>query len=114
MLRNSSLPLGLKLLRRTETVVSLALANQLLRPLCVKLCSLRLPIRTVRPTLLRPLIKLNSKPRQIFQQLRFESRFAAGDVGVFDAQDVGAPMLAGEEVVEEGGAGVADVEVSRG
>ncbi len=59
-------------------------------------------------------IPLEAEPAEAFEDDLDGLLSVAGFVGVFDAEDEGAAAMAGEEPVEEGGSGAADVQVTGG
>src|SRR5271165_6159620 len=82
--------------------------------LTVKIETVALAIRRIRPPDVRALLPINAEPLQVLEQLSLIARLAALDIGVFDAQDHDATLLPCEQPVEERGAGVADVQLPRG
>lgn len=75
---------------------------------------LSLAIGTVIATHLHAFVPLQAHPPQVVQDRLF--RFLGGPlaIGVFNAQDEGAALAAGEQPIEQGRAGVADVQVAGG
>src|SRR5215472_11082151 len=76
--------------------------------------ALGLAIRAEGAAHVRALVPVQPQPLQVGDELIFEADFAAVDVGVFDAEHHGSTLLAGEEPIEERGAGVADMKVASG
>src|SRR3954451_21255311 len=74
--------------------------------------AVRLSVRAVSSTDVRPLIPIESEPLQIINKPAFETRFAAIEISVLDAQDHRPAGLAGEQPVEKGSARVAHVEMA--
>jgi len=62
---------------------------------------------------IRTFIPINTKPTQIFQELRFVTRFTAFDIGIFDSKDVYSFFLSREKPIKKRSSGIADVEQSR-
>ena len=60
----------------------------------------------------RALVPVEAEPAHAFEDALDHFFRGALEVGVFDAQDKGSAEVAGEEPVEEGGAGSADVEIA--
>jgi hypothetical protein len=61
-------------------------------------------------TLLRTLIPVESQPVKAIQDDLFGLLGVSAVVGILDTEHKGAPMLAGIDPVEEGGAGSPDME----
>jgi hypothetical protein len=61
----------------------------------VKLCSLALIVRPERPSAIRTLGPLKTKPVQIIEHGLNEGGFAAGDVQIFISKDQRALVLTG-------------------
>jgi hypothetical protein len=59
-------------------------------------------------------LPVQPQPFDVVNQLIFVAALAAFYVRVFNSQDIRALLLAGKKPVEEGGAGVADVNLSGG
>ena len=62
----------------------------------------------------RAFVPVEAEPLKAVDDALDEFGLVALGVGVFDAEDHGAALLAGEEPVEESGAGAADVEIAGG
>ncbi len=73
-----------------------------------------LAIGRIRTADVGAFVPIETEPLDIFDELGFIARFAALEVGVFNAEDEGSALLAREEPVEERGARVADVNLSGG
>ena len=114
LMRHRMGALALQVLLRAETEIGLALSQQPFRMLAIEIEAIALTVGSVRPADIGAFIPVESHPLQVFEQLSFEALFAALDVGVLDAQHHHSALLAGEEPVEERGAGVADVQVAGG
>ena len=114
MLGCGLLALGFQFFRRAETAVGLAFGEQLLGVRAIDVEALGLAIGAVRAAArsaqFRAFIPCEAHPVQVLHQLGFMARFAALEIGVFDAKDEVSAGVAGEEPVVEGGAGVAYVE----
>src|SRR5271157_3348300 len=106
--------LPLQFFLRAETEICFALSQQPLGMFAIEIETIALTIRRVRSADIGTFIPIEAEPLQVFDKLSFEAFFAALDVGVLDAQDHGAAPLPGEQPVEKRGAGVADVQMSRG
>ena len=76
--------------------------------------ALRLEIRPALSARFRPLIPLQAKPfkagEYFLERLWLESLL----VGVFDAQDKGTALMAGEQKIEQRRAGAADMQIAGG
>jgi hypothetical protein len=59
-------------------------------------------------------VPVQAEPAEVFQQLARRLLGAPGEVGVFDAEEVAPAVVAGQEPVEQGRAGAADVQVAGG
>ena len=62
----------------------------------------------------RAFVPVEAEPAHAFENAFDHGFGGALEVGVLDAEDEGSAEVAGEEPVEEGGAGSADVEVASG
>ena len=80
----------------------------------VDVVALGLVVRAVRPAFFRPLIPVEAEPVHAVEDRLAGCLGVAGGIGVLDAEDERAFVLTGEEPVEKGGAGAADVEVAGG
>src|SRR6202041_1320475 len=94
--------------------IGFALAQQALGVFAVESQSIRLAVGSVGATNIGTFIPIEAEPMQIPNELIFETNFTALHVGVFDAQDHGAMVVAGKEPVEKGGASVANMQMSGG
>ena len=101
-LRLRLLALGVELLGGLERAVGPALGDEPVRGRAVEVEALRLIVRA--------LVVLEAEPVERGKNLIGELVFRALDVGVLDAQDVGALLPTGEEQVVEGGSRAADVQ----
>ncbi len=90
----------------------MALADQLIRILPVDLATFALPIRAVRTANVRALVPLDTQPAQGIENLLLGLSGRAQLVGVFDAQDELATVLASEAQVEQCDVGGADMRVA--
>ena len=90
------------------------LLNQLVGVFLVEPAALGLAVRAVRTTHIRTFIPLNAKPAQGIEDLLFGLAAGAQLVGVFNAQDELAAMLAGKHHVEQGDIGRANVGITGG
>src|SRR5438270_5874512 len=72
----------------------------------------RLPIWPVPSANIGPLVPIHTEPLEIIDELVFETCFAAIDISVFNAENHGAALLAGEQPVEQCGARIADVKMA--
>src|SRR5579872_3295123 len=78
----------------------------------VELHAVALPVGSVGAADIRTLVPIQPEPFQIGDELGLMPLFAAFDVGIFDAQDVRAALLPGNEPVIERGTGVTDVQLA--
>ncbi len=88
--------------------------NQPLRPLAVKRGALALDIRPMRPTDAGAFVPVETHPAQGIDKSLHGPLHGALLVGVLDAQDELAAVLAGEHPVVERGARPADMQIARG
>jgi hypothetical protein len=86
--------------------------EQPIRRLPVVVEALRLEIGPVRTAQVRSLVVGEAGPAEGLDQLLDRPGDQTGPIGVFDAEDVGAAVAAGEEVVVESGAQPSDMEVA--
>ena len=70
-----------------ETIVSVALLNQLFGNLLVDLFSFSLPVWTVRPADVRTFIPFNTQPVKSVDDLLLSGRNVAGPIRIFDTQN---------------------------
>src|SRR5688500_541794 len=87
--------------------------QQTLRVTKIAVTALGLPVRAVLASV-GPLIPIEAEPCQVVVDAVLGSRDITVDVGIFDTQDEGAAVLAGEQPVEHGDARVADVQRAGG
>jgi hypothetical protein len=73
-----------------------------------------LAIRNVRAADVWPFVPVEAEPFEVGNKLIFEAGFTAFDVGIFDAQDHGAVLLARKKPVEQSGTGVPDMQMTGG
>src|SRR5271157_2531000 len=106
--------LVLQFFLRAETEIRFALTQQPPGMFAIEIEAIALTIRRVRSADIGTFIPIDAEPLQVFQKLSFEALFAALDIGILDAQDHDAALLPCEQPVEKRGAGVADVQMSRG
>src|SRR5690606_37557044 len=90
----------------------MALGDQFVRMLLVDLVALALPVRTVRATDVGAFVPLDTQPAQCVVDLLFGFAGRAQLVGVLDAQDELAAVLAGEAEVEQRDIGGTDMGVA--
>src|SRR5207247_6782692 len=76
--------------------------------------SLRLPVRSMRPADVRPLVPVEAEPAEILKDRRLRLPGRALRVSVLNPQHEGAAAAAREQPVEQRRTGVADVEVTGG
>ena len=108
------LAIALQLLLRAEAEIRLALAHQPLGVLAINRQAVALAIGRVLAADVGAFVPVDAHPLQIFEQLAFEARLAALDIGVFNAQHHHAARLPREQPVEQRGAGIADVQLAGG
>ncbi len=106
--------LGLELLGRVEAGVQVAAGKQPVDVLAVDRLTLGLAVRAVGAGLLGAFVPVELHLAQRAQDLGDGLVGRARRVGVFDAQDEVAAVLAGEDVVVQGGARPAQVKVAGG
>jgi hypothetical protein len=82
--------------RRAPAVVTMATLDEELGMLLVQRQALHLVIRRVRAALVGPLIPIDPQPAQTVQDLLFTGVAIARAIRVFDAQQVVAATVAGE------------------
>ena len=100
---------ALQPLPRAKTVVSMARLNQLASMILINLLTLRLLVRSVRPSDVGAFIPLQSEPVQAVDQFFLRIGIIAFAVGVLDAQDELAAGLARQEEIIESGAPAAQM-----
>jgi hypothetical protein len=106
--------LVLKIFFGAKAKIGFVLVEQFFCVCAIDLEPVGLPIRAVGAAHVGAFVPVETEPFQVGDELIFKADFAAIDVGVFDAKYHSAALLAGEEPVEESGAGVADVKVPGG
>ena len=104
------LALGFQLLWRVEGDISLAIVQQLLDILAVDVAALALLVGAIVASLAHTLVNADAQPLQSLVDIFLGTRNKAGRVGVLDAQDHRAAMLAGKQVVIQRSAHTPDVE----
>ena len=119
MLGDGFHPLGFELFGGAEAAIGFAFAEQLRGVFAVNCQPLGLAVGCVRAfnaftCKTGTFVPVQAEPLQIFDQLRFVARFAAVEVGVFNAEQEISAGVPGEEPVVEGGAGIAHVQQSGG
>jgi hypothetical protein len=97
----------LQLFGRAEALVRLALLHQLARDALVNLQPLRLVVGRVRTADFGSLVPVQPQPAQRVQNRLLGTLHEARAVGVLDAHDEFAPVVAGKDPVEQRGANVA-------
>jgi hypothetical protein len=108
-------PLGLLLLQVVETPVGPSAVQEALGLGAVERQGLALPVGRMRPAAQTlAFVRRQPQPGQAVEDVAHGALVGAVRVAVLDAEDVGAAALAGVEIVEQRGAGVADVQVARG
>ena len=115
--RLESLALGVQLVRSAETGVGLVGRPETIGGLGVEGQPLHLAIRPVRPAGLlagdaRSFVPGQTEPVEPVQDVLLVGQRRAGDVGVLETQQERPADVAGEQEVEQGGPGGADVERS--
>src|SRR5690606_27979246 len=99
-------------LRRAEALVCVALGQQAVGVFAVQVEPLALEVGAVRAADIRPFVPVQAQPAQRFGDRGDARLVVALLVGILDAQDEGAVVLAGKKVGEERGARAADVQVT--
>ena len=102
------------LLGRREVVVGVAGRDQLFGGGSVPIEALRLEVRSVRAADVGPFVPVHAEPAHPLQDAVDHLVRRSLGVGVLDAQHEHAALAAGEEPVEQRGAGAADVQVTGG
>ena len=100
------------LLRRPVVVVRVSSVHQLLGELAIPRQAFRLEVGTEVASHAGALVPVEPEPSHAVEDAVDHLGGRALDVGVLDAEDERAAVVPGEEPVEEGGAGAADVEVA--
>ncbi|MCY1426439.1 hypothetical protein D9M71_422600 [compost metagenome] len=101
-------------LRGAEAGEGVALLDQFVGVLLIDGAALALPIRAMRAADVRAFVPFDAEPAQGVEDLLFGLAGGAQLVGVLDAQDELAAVLAGEAEVEQRDVGGADVRVAGG
>ena len=102
--------LGLQLFGRIEGDIRLALFEELVYVFLINLAAFALAIRPFVAAVADTLVKLYAEPFEGFDDIVLGSLDEALRIGVFDAEDEFAAVLAGEEVVVKGGTHTADMQ----
>jgi len=97
-----------------EAAERVPVLQQVIGMLAVDLAALALAIRRVRPAHIRAFIPFEPEPAQRFEDRGLGLAGAAHLVGILDAQDELAAVLAREAEVEQGNVGGADMRVAGG
>lgn len=97
-------------LLRAEAAVGGTVLKQALGRRAITLAPGALPVRTVLPPAIGAFVPLEPQPVQVAYNRLLEALLGAGDVGVLDAQHKTPAGMAGEKVVEQGGARRTDVQ----
>ncbi len=105
---------GVQLLLGAVAAVGVAGVQELLGDVLVDLHALRLAVRRVRAADLGALVPVEAQPAHRVQELLVRLLGVAGRVGVLDAEDQRALVVAREGPVEQGGAHQAHVGVAGG
>ena len=105
---------GLQLLGRIEGIIGPSVPYELAGVLEVEFPSLALPVGGVGASDSDPFVDFDAAPGERAEDVLLGSRHETLGVGVLDAQDHGASVFAGEQVVIERGADPADMQRSRG
>jgi hypothetical protein len=118
MLGDGFLPLGFELFGGAEAAIGFAFAEQLSGVLAVNCQPLRLAVgcmRAFNAFACKPgtFVPVQAEPLQIFDQLRFVARFAAVEIGIFNAEQEISAGVPGKEPVVERCPGIAHMQQSR-
>ncbi len=105
---------NLKLQGRAEAWVNPPLPLQDLEIAGVEGRALRLPVGAALVLAIRARVPVDTQPMQIFHQSCGVGLTAALDVCILDAQDEASAGSPGQEEIEQRGAGIAQVQLSRG
>ncbi len=115
ILEVGSLGAGLfKFLRCVECDVGFPRVKQVFDVSAIDVAALALLVRAVCATLAHPFVNPDSEPFERLVDIVFRSRDKTLGVGVFDSENHVAAVLAGENVVIQGGTHTSDVERPRG
>ncbi len=96
--------LGLQLLGSIEGDVSLASIEQLVDIFLIDVTTLTLTVRSLGTAEAHTLVEFEAEPAERLDDILLGSGHEAVGVGVLNTKHKVAPMLAGEEIVEQGGA----------
>src|SRR5947209_3314735 len=96
----------------TEAEIRFVFIEQSLGVCAIDLETVGLPVRAVVTADVGSFVPIEAEPFQVGDELGFKAGFTAVNVGVFDAEDHGAALLAGEEPIEESSTGIADVQMA--
>src|SRR5206468_5542090 len=103
----------LEFLSRAEAQISLPVFEQAVGISLVNVHAIALSVRREMPAYIGPFVPVDAEPVQIFQKLSLETSFAALQVGVLDAEDMGTFFLPREEPVDQRGSGVTHMQHAR-
>jgi len=107
-------PHQIQLKAAAEARVCQPLAFQPLKILLVDGAALRLPVRPVRAGDIWPLVPRESQPRQVDAQRGHHILLGARRIGILDAQHEAAGVPLRQQVVEQRGARIAQVQCAAG
>jgi hypothetical protein len=102
----------LKALRGTIAVIGIPLSSQALGGLTIYLQALRLKIGTIFTTYLRPLIPIQAQPAQTVKDSLQRVFNFPGDIGILNADNETAPVVAGKEPVKQGSPDIAHMGIT--
>ena len=108
------LALGVELLGRVKGDVGLAVIKQLLDIVAIDVTALALLVRPEITALAHTFVNADAQPFQGFVDIVLSARHKAGRVGVLDAENHVAAMLAGKQVVIQRGTRATNVQRTRG
>ena len=108
------LALGIQLFGCVERHVGFSVVEQLSDVPAVDVAPLALAVGAVVAAEAYAFVELNAQPLEGFDDILLCARHKAGGVGVFDAENEVAAVLAGEKIVVEGGTHAADMQRPRG
>ncbi len=97
-----------------KSVVGIPLLDELLGVLLVNILALGLPVGAVVAAKARPFVRLHTQPFQGVDNVFLRPGHVARLVGVLNAQDESATVLAGQEVIVQSGAYPADMKRTGG
>ena len=105
--------LGLQLFRRVEGDIGLSGIQQLLYIFLIDVTALTLTIGPLVTSEADALIELDAQPLERFNDILLGSRYKAVTVSILDTENKVAAMLAGQQIVIQGGTDSTNVQSPR-